>query len=692
MYRMKFAISNKSDSVLVFGVIGILMLMFTPIPPELLDFLLITNFCFALLILLLTFYTDKPLSFSTFPSLLLIATLFRLGLNITATRLILSHGDAGNVIGTIGNQVVGGNYVVGMVVFLILVVVQFVVVTAGAQRVAEVAARFTLDSMPGKQMSIDADLNMGIIDEHEAKERRKTIEKEANFYGAMDGATKFVKGDAIAGIIITLIDIIGGLSIGIAQMGMSWGESLQTFTLLTIGDGIVTQIPSLVIATATGIIITRAASDAQLGTEVAKQISSYPKILFIIAGALGLTLLVPGISSTPVLILLFVFLTTGIVCYRNQRKAEEKGNNVKKDSESPTDESIDDLYQMISIVSIELKLGNKVALFVEENGASFLERIANFRKQYAMDYGMVLPELVITDDSKLKSNQYQLIILGGKVASGEIEVDQFMAIDPGGERSPLSGSKTKEPTYGLPAYWIDEDKKEFARTAGYTGVDPETLLLTHTTELIKKSASELLSRAETEKLVSRLQKSHGNLIEELIPTVLSFSDIQKVLQLLIQEKVSIRSMELILEVLVDQGKVSKEAEFLADKVRARLRTQICQQVSSDESELNVLTIESSLEQRLIRGIQTNNGTTTMMLEPGVTEPLLKNLATATESMLTKKLTPVLICSPMLRRQLKHISERVVPHLHVLSFNEIPPTTNVKAFSMIRLSEEMEKIA
>lgn len=675
---------GKSELALVLAVLAILMLLFTPVPAVALDLLLLTNFCLALTILLLTFYTDKPLSFSTFPSLILIATLFRLGLNVSSTRLILNDADAGQVIASIGSYVVGGNYVIGLVIFLILIVVQYVVVTNGAQRVAEVAARFTLDSMPGKQMSIDADLNMGLIDEKEAKERRLAIEKEANFYGAMDGSTKFVKGDAIAGIIIILINIIGGLSIGTAQMGMGWGEALHTFTLLTVGDGIVTQIPSLIIATATGIIITRAASDAQLGQELTRQITSHPKILVIIAVTLVLIMFMPGLPVIPLLLLASLMAAVAFISYR--RKANE-GENSSETSEKQDELALpspegEDLYQLTRIDALELRAGIEVAEYLDKDTCTLIPRLGNYRKQFAMDYGLVMPVETVIRDSSIGSKEYRLSIHGAQVARGEIYFDHHLAIDPTGKKQEVKGIKTKEPTYGLPALWIEQDVAELARTAGYTVVDAETTFLTHLTETLKRHSPELLTRAETEKLVSKVTEKQPGLIDELIPVLLTYSEVQKVLQHLLQEKVSIRNLPMILEELVDAAGQDKNTAFLTEKARYRLRNQISQVLSDDDNVLNVITFEPRMEQRLVAGVGDANDHNSLMIDGEITESLLKSLTLHVEKMLSKRLTPVLLCTPMLRRKLYLFCERALPQLHVLSLNEIPTTVNVRSFAMV----------
>ncbi|MRX26859.1 flagellar biosynthesis protein FlhA [Kangiella sp. HZ709] len=666
--------TNISDLGLVIGMVAILMILFLPIPSGLLDFLLITNFSFGLLILLITFYTDKPLSFSTFPSLLLIATLFRLALNISATRLILDDADAGEVINAVGSFVVGGNYVIGMVVFLILIVVQYVVVTNGAQRVAEVAARFTLDSMPGKQMSIDADLNMGLIDEVEAKERRANIEKEANFYGAMDGATKFVKGDAIAGIIIILIDIIGGLSIGLGQKGMAWGEALQTYTLLTVGDGIVTQIPSLVIATATGIIITRAATDAQLGSELSKQITAYPKTLMIIVVALSVLVFLPGLPTFPILIVLagFTALTYFAFTKKDTDVSDESDDKKKKSS----------VYDEIKQAPITIKINNKLQTYLDESD-DFPSRVNQIRKKHALEYGYVPPEMDISVGKRLDEYGYQILLSGAKVAEYKLVPNSVLCIGHANLLAEVKGEETLEPTYQIPAKWILNDKVEQAQSLGLTIVEPLTVINTHLTETLKKYASALLTRNELENILIQYKDTSGSVIDELIPNILSLSDIQKVLQILLDERVSIRNFDIILESLVDTAKNEKRPEVLSDKVRESLGRHICDKLAIN-GELSVLTLDPELETNLTQKLRLDNDSPSLVINPDISEKLMVSLANNSERMMNENKLPILLCSPLLRRHVKKLTDRVMPHLSVISISELPSNLNVQSYGIVEL--------
>ncbi|SFL03841.1 flagellar biosynthesis protein FlhA [Pseudomonas sp. NFACC46-3] len=677
-------LSEGSDLLLAVAVIGILLVLFTPIPTWLLDLLLLTNFAVALMVLLVTFDIDKPLSFSTFPSLLLMTTLFRLALNISATRLILTDGDAGLVIAAVGTHVVGGNYVVGFVIFLILVVVQYVVVTSGAQRVAEVAARFTLDSLPGKQMSIDADLNMGIIDQEEAKRRRSQLERESNFYGAMDGASKFVKGDAIAGIVIIAINIIGGLSVGILQKGQSWGDALHHYTLLTVGDGIVTQIPSLIIAVAAGIIITRAATDARLGPELGRQVSAYPKTLVVVALVTLFLAMMPGLPLIPLMMLFCAFAAAAWFSYRKLRDKASVGEDSQKDVLTGQDSESDDVYALMNTDAFELRLSADLATHVLAATSTLSLRIENLRKQFAKDYGFALPSLNVHADKKLASGTYQVCVQGAVIATGELEFDKLLAINPGGATLALEGRATKEPTYGLKALWIEVAQRAQARTAGYTLVEPDTVLLTHLSELARRYAPEFLTRAETERLIEKKRVGLGSLVDELVPQVLSYSDIQRVLQLLLREQVSIRNLETILEVLVDAGRSNKSAEDLVERVRERLGAALYERLVDKNGELNVLTIAPQLEGYMLAASRPREGLQSALLPAQELERFVTTVAREAERQLSGNKQPVLLCAAPLRRVLRAFMARAVPHMAVLSVNEVGQHARVTSAGMIDL--------
>jgi flagellar biosynthesis protein FlhA len=672
---------EQTELALVALLGGILMVLFAPIPPGLLDFLLIINFSFALTILLLTFYMGRPLEFSTFPSLLLVATLFRLSLNIAATRLILSEAGAGKVIAAVGNQVVGGNYVIGLIVFLVLIIVQFVVVTNGAQRVAEVAARFTLDSMPGKQMSIDADLNMGLIDQNEARERRKGIEKEANFYGAMDGASRFVKGDAIAGILIILVNIIGGLTIGVAQHDMSWGEALSTYTLLTVGDGIVTQVPALVIATATGIIVTRAASDARLGAEVSRQVMSYPRVIALVALVLCGLAFLPGLPMAPVLV---IAAGMGALFWYASKKgaAAAEPDKAADDAKSPAEN--EDLYKALKVDPVEITIGNDLIALVGEEGKLLADKLGSIRKQFALDMGVVLPPVRVRDEKRMAPTRYEIRIFGSRVADGEVHPDRLLAINPGGTRPPLDGVTAMDPAYGLPAVWIGEPGRAAARSAGYTVVDAAMVFLTHVSEVLRQNAPNFITRAETEKIIARVREAQPALVDDLFPKTLSFGDLQRVLQNLVRERVPIRNVEAILEVLADFGGRIKDADVLTEHVRERLGSVICQQITDGRGEMQVLTFDSGVEQTISSAIRTIEEKSALVLDPRVAENVLRKLSEEVDRMARTNVRPVLLCPPTLRRHIRRFTERLVPNLSVLSLNEVPSHVSLRGFAVVKV--------
>jgi flagellar biosynthesis protein FlhA len=674
-------LGENADLALIALVIGVLTILFVPVPTRVLDLLLITNLSFGLLVLLITFYTLRPVEFSTFPSLLLIATLFRLSLNIAATRLILSQADAGKVIAAVGSYVVAGNYVTGLIVFLILVVVQYVVVTNGAQRVAEVAARFTLDSMPGHQMSIDADLNMGFIDQRQAQERRKLLEREANFYGAMDGASKFVKGDAIAGIIILLINIIGGLAIGVFQLGMPWRDAVATYTLLTIGDGIVTQIPALIISVGTGIIITRSASDAQLSSEIASQFINYPKTLFLVLGALGLLLFLPGIPAWPIFIVAPVVAGLGWVALRKKAAPPDEGGAAEKSGKKPGD---DDLYGTLAVEPLEVKIGQNLIALVGGEGAAIMDRIVAFRRQYAHEAGVVAPKVRIRDDKRLRANAYEVCVFGVTVGGGDLLPDRTLAIHAGGERARIQGVETRDPTYGLPAIWISDSERQTARSAGYTLVDPTTVLVTHLGELIRRNVATLLTRAETERLIDRLRSHQGGLLDELMPNIMTLGEVQKVLQNLLREKVSVRNLEAILEVLADAGRANKNPDHLTELVRQRLGLAICQALADPAGSLYVLTLDPAIEHSISATLRTAEDKATLVLEPRFAEQVLSRIGAQVERMIKGNVMPVLLCSPELRRHLRRLTERVLPHLAVVSMTEVPNNVSLKSFGVVTI--------
>lgn len=669
-------IKKNKDLALVIGMILILVTLFSPIPPALLDIAIIINFGFALTILLLTFYVQKPVEFSTFPSLLLIATLYRLSLNIASTRLILTRADAGEVIDAIGSFSVGGVFIVGLVVFAILVVVQYVVVTSGAQRVSEVAARFMLDSMPGQQMSIDADLNMGIIDQDEARKRRSGLDKEASFYGAMDGASKFVKGDAIAGIIIVLINIIAGLIIGVVQMDMSWGQSLERFTLLTIGDGIATQLPALIISIATGIIVTRSSSDRDLSTEIFAQLSSVARIPLIVGGLLCGLLLLPGMPKWPIAILLAL---CAAVWWR-MRKASRAQSD-----ETSEDDIEDEAETQNAFPAVAIALGEALTTAWASQKDVLLDRISDIRKAHKASFGLALPAVKIIDGKRIGSHEYEVQIFGARQAVGEVEPDRILAIETDQVLSPLNGVQTREPSFGLPALWIEESQSATARQAGYTLVDPLTVFTTHLTEVLRNEASALLNRSATQALLDGVRDRQPGLVEELVPTLLSVSDIQRLLQQLVAEHVPVGHIDLIVEELVDIARHEKNVDALTERVRQRLGAIICNGLRDTHHDLAVLSLDPRLENQISAAVMSSPSPDRMAIDANLADQLLRQLAKHTEAMFNQGRKPVLLCSGAIRRQLRLLTSRSLPRLSIISVNEIPKSIELSSFDVVKVA-------
>lgn len=671
-------LGKNKDLFLVVLVISILLILFSPIPPVLLDLLIILNFALGLTILLLTFYVEKPVSFSTFPSLLLVATLYRLALNVAATRLILSQGQAGEVIGAIGSFAVRGSFVIGLVVFFILVVVQYVVVTSGAQRVSEVAARFVLDSVPGHQMSIDADLNMGLIDQNEAKRRRKELEKEAAFYGAMDGASKFVKGDAVAGIIILLINIFAGWIIGIAQMGMDWLTALQTFTLLTIGDGIVTQVPALIISIATGIIVTRSSADRQLSTEVLSQLSSIPKIPLIVIAALLILLGLPGMPKWPIVILIAISAGVWFAARRSQQ--EELMGSLMEPDATEGEKGADGR----PAAPIEVLVGKELSTAWQSLKPVLGERISALRSQQEKASGFAFPAVVFQDGSHLGPHEYEIALFGARHAQATLYPDQTLAIRTAHATATLPGVEARDPAFGLPAVWVAGDLRDRAQDAGYTLVDPITVLITHLGEVLRNEAPLLLSRTDVVALLEGVRSRQPGLVEELIPAVLAVSDVQRVLQNLLSENVSIGNIDLIAEALVDCGRTIKDPSELTEVVRQRLSHSICQGLRVGHDQLAVMSLAPKVEAQITDNIRRGDGAAGPVIEPRLAEQLMRRLVPLADSMMQQSLSPVLLCGPEIRRHLKTFTRRSIPRLAVVSVNEIPPNIDLKSFDVLNI--------
>ncbi|GGH82174.1 flagellar biosynthesis protein FlhA [Pullulanibacillus pueri] len=669
------------DLIVLLAVILIVLMLIIPLPNFILSFLIIINISLALIVLLVAMNMKEPLEFSILPSLLLLLTLFRLGLNVSTTRAILGKGDAGVVIETFGNFVIGGNAIVGFVVFLILIIIQFVVITKGAERVAEVAARFTLDAMPGKQMSIDADLNAGLINEKEAKGRREKIAKEADFYGAMDGASKFVKGDAIAGIIIVMINMIVGMVIGVVQLGMSLGDSTHTYTLLTVGDGLVSQIPALLISTATGIIVTRAASDGNLGQDITKQILAYPTMLYIAGGVILLLGFTPigFLITVPVAILLCV---GGYFLSLNQAKPEVNEEELAADIEEEKIKSPESVVDLLETDPIEFEFGYALVPLADANqGGDLLDRIVMIRRQLAIELGMVIPVVRIRDNIQLEPNSYRLKIKGSEIARGSLLLDHYLAMSPGEDDPNIVGVDTVEPAFGLPAKWIGEDMKEQAELAGYTVVDPPSVVSTHITELLKRHCHELLGRKETKQLIEHLKQSDETLVNEVTPEPLSIGEVQKVLVNLLRENLSIRNLPVIFEVLADVATMTKDTDLLTEYVRQGLSRQISHQYVRNNL-LKVLTLDPAFEETITESIQRTEHGNYLALNPEMTQRFIEQMAQIIERQSDIDQEPVLLCSPAVRLHVKQLISRSLPQVAVLSYNELEPTIEIQSIGVV----------
>jgi len=673
------------DISVLFVVIIIVAMMIIPMPTFLLDFLLICNICISLLILLVAMNTKEPLEFSIFPTALLLTTMFRLALNVSTTRSILSKADGGKVIETFGSFVIGGNPVVGFVVFLILVVIQFIVITKGSERVAEVAARFTLDAMPGKQMSIDADMNAGLISEQQARERRTKIEHESDFYGAMDGASKFVKGDAIAAIIIFLINVIGGFIIGMVIHGMGFSESMSTFTLLSVGDGLVSQVPALLISTATGITVTRAASDGNLGSDIIGQLFNYPKLLYIVAG----TILVLGIF-TPIGIIVTAPVAAVLVfgAYKIQqaakqdeiRKEQLENEVVEEDISSP--EKVTNLLQLDTL---ELEIGYGLIPLADKNqGGDILDRIVMIRRQFALELGLVIPTIRIRDNLQLPPNQYVLKFRGNKIALGEVYLDHFLAMSQGPDDDAIEGISVVEPAFGLPAKWVSLDEKQKAELMGYMIVDPPSVIATHLTEVLKRYAHELLRREETKELIDNLKETHPNLVDELVPGLLSVGEIQKVLQNLLREQISIRDLAAIFETLADYAVYTKDPRVLTEYVRQSLNRQITEQYA-EEGVIHVLTAGATLEKGISDSIQqTEAGVYYLSMDPQLSRRITEELKGEIERVVKAGSQPIFLTSPNIRMYLKQFVDKVLPTVPVLSYTELEPDIEIQSIGVVNI--------
>lgn len=675
----------RDFSVLIAVIVVIIMLVI-PLPGWLLSVLILINIILALIVLLVSMNTQEPLQFSVFPTLLLLLTLFRLALNVSTTRSILSNAEAGGVVDTFGTFVIGNSPLVGFVVFVILVIINFLVITKGSERVSEVAARFSLDAMPGKQMSIDADLNAGLISEQEAKDRRKKVENEADFHGSMDGASKFVKGDAIAGIIIVLINILFGITIGMMDKGYTFQEAIDTYMRLTVGDGLVSQIPALLISTATGIVVTRSsASGNNLGSDVAEQLSQYPKLLLIAAGTIFLLGLTP-INFFLTTIIALVLALGAYLMMRKQKIPVVKDEEEEDQAEGTAMKTQENVINLLNMDPIEFEFGYALIPLVDaKQGGDLLDRVIMIRRQLAIELGIVIPVVRIRDNIQLNPNEYRLKIKGNEVASGEILLDHYLAMTPDMDNDVIDGIETQEPAFGLPAKWISEENKDEAELSGYTVVDPPSVVSTHITEVIKRQAHTLLGRQETKELVDHLKESYPILVEETTPDPLSIGDIQKVLAKLLRENVSIRNLPIIFETLADFSKLTNDPELLGEYVRQALSAQLTKQYANQDNSLKVITVSGKVEKIMADNIQTTEHGNYLALDPDSQQSIIKAISEQVENLALQEENPVILCSPAIRMYLKQLLDRFLPQVVVLSYNELEPTVQVQSVGVVNIA-------
>jgi flagellar biosynthesis protein FlhA len=692
---------RNGDLLLTFGLLGTILLMILPVTPFLLDGLLSISIAVSILVLLVILYVKEPADFTAFPTLLLFVTLFRLSLNIASTRLILLDGYAGDVIETFGNFVVRGNYVVGLVVFCILVVINFIVITKGAGRIAEVAARFTLDAMPGKQMAIDAELNAGVINEAQARERRRKVEQEADFYGAMDGASKFVRGDAIAAVLITLINIIGGFAIGIMQKGMSVPESLERFTLLSIGDGLVSQIPALITSTAAGILVTRAATKDALGTELSKQLLLFPRAMWILTGMMMIFSLVPGLPMFPFLVLAGItgFLARAL---KNERavaaalgepfKAESQasgpagqpaGGTAGQQASAASAASGEKLESLLNVDAMQIELGYGLVGLADRNkGGDLLDRVTGVRKTFAQEMGVIVPPIRLRDNMQLEPSQYRFLLKGQPVAQGELMPGHWLAMNATNSKVTLKGVPTVEPVFKLPATWVTEVERKNAEISGYTVVDAASVLVTHLTETVKRNCAEILSRQDVQMLLDTLKQTNPTVVGELIPAQLTVGQVQRVLQNLLAEGVSIRNLAGILEKVSDYAHVTKNPDELSEYARRALGAQITKGYQDDAGRLRVITLDPKLEQQITQGVRQTPTEISLLMEPKLARHMMETLSQRIQKMLADGLPPVVLTAPQIRLPFRRFFETTFSDLAVLSFAEIPPRVEIQNAAII----------
>jgi flagellar biosynthesis protein FlhA len=683
---------KSGTAILGIGVIGVLIIMIIPLPTFLLDLLLSFNITISIVILLMSMYVLRPLDLSSFPSILLTVTLLRLSLNVASTRLILLRGNegtaaAGQVIKAFGTFVVGGNYLVGLIVFFVLTLINFVVITKGATRIAEVAARFTLDAMPGKQMSIDADLNAGLITEADARRRRADTEREADFYGAMDGASKFVRGDAIAGIVIILINIVGGLIIGVLQKGMDIADAAHTYTLLTIGDGLVTQVPALIVSTAAGMLVTRSTASSNLGADLTSQLFVQPKAIATASIMLFIFGLIPGMPKVSFMI---ISLLSGFLAFNLFRLA--KKTEVIKKEEAPVVATQESVERLLALDLMELEVGyGLISLVDAAQGGELLQRIKSLRKQLALDMGFIIPAIHIRDNLQLKPNEYSFLLKGVEIARGELMPGHFLTIAPEGRGTIIRGVETKEPAFGLPAFWLTEKEKENIQAKGLIVVDCATVVTTHLTEIIKSNADELLGREEVRALLDNLALSHPKVVEELVPNVIPLGTVQRVLQRLLRERISIRDLLTILDTLADYMAITKNVDLLTSYVRQALARTISKQYMDDKGNISVVIVSPEIEDHINNAIQHTEYESYLVADPNLIQRIVNNLQRFISTFTTRGLHPIVLCSPKTRIHLRKVLERFFPNIIILSHNEITRDVNINSLGMVELKNADQKI-
>lgn len=688
MFEKLKEFGKQGDLAVAIGLIFILGVMIIPISPLMMDLFITVTLAGAISILLISVYIKKPLDFSTFPAVLLIMTLFRLSLNVASTRNILIRGGsegsdaAGDIISAFGNYVVGGNYAVGIIVFIIFVIINFIVITKGAGRVAEVAARFTLDAMPGKQMAIDADLNAGLINDQQAKQRRQEVASEADFYGSMDGASKFVRGDAIAGILITAVNILGGIIIGVAQNGMSFSEAAEVFTLLTVGDGLIAQIPALIISTAAGIIATRNTDETGLSEQLGKQFGFQPKALYITSGVLALFMFIPGFPIFPFFAISSII---GFTAFRIERRREDQERASKIEAVAEKKDASENLEDMLSLEMVELEVGYGLVNIVDsDQDGDLLERISHIRKQFVTDWGIIIPSVRIRDNLELKPGEYNLKIKGIVVAKAELMPDHYLAMDPGTVIEKMDGVETKEPVFGLDAVWINHESREDAQYNGYTVVDLSTVIATHITEVLKANMHELLGRQELVKVLDNFKEDYPKLVDDLVPEIVNLGAVLKVLQNLLREGVPVRDLRTILESLAENGTIIKDADSLTELAREALYRTITERVKSDTGDVPLFTLDRSIEESIAQNlIQTEQGQQ-LSLDPKLTQTILASLNERIEEATEMGEKMVVLCSPVVRRHFKKLTEKFIPNLIVVSHNELSPEINIRSLGTVRV--------